>query len=153
MNHQTLGDIALENGNGDPVARVAYCDRKVVIRIITDDVPFEETLDLAASVAKRLAQLDTAAKQIAAVELTETYNNGWNEYDEAQEDGTFKAVSNPKLTESQFSNKLTLVAVNVTGGTMLDFFYEDENMFWGHSVVVTSMNGIELTETHAEIFG
>ncbi len=64
----------------------------------------------------------------------------------------FKTVSNPKLTPDVFSSKLTLTAVNVTGN-MLDFFYEDENMFWGHSVIVNSMDGIAFTDTHAEIFG
>lgn len=63
-----------------------------------------------------------------------------------------KAVSNPKLTQDQFANKLTLNAVNVTGN-MLSFFYDDENMFWGHSVIVISMDGIAFTDAHAEIFG
>ena len=57
MNHETLGEIVRENGGGDGVAHITYCDREVVIRIITDDVPYEETLDLAASVAKRLRNL------------------------------------------------------------------------------------------------
>ncbi len=59
------------------------------IRISADDIPYEATLDVAALVVKDLARLDTLAKKVAASELTETYNDGWNEYDEAQEDGTF----------------------------------------------------------------
>lgn len=31
--------------------------------------------------------------------------------------------------------------------------YPDGKMFWGHSVVVNSMDGIAFTDTHAEIFG
>lgn len=150
MKHPILGDIKRENSDG--VARIRYEDRTIQIHIIEDEIPYEATVDVAASVAQHLQQLDAAAKNVAAKELTETYNDGWNEYDEAQEDGTFKVVSNPKLTQDEFAFKLTLNAVNVTGN-MLDFFYDNENMFWGHSVVVNSMDGIAFTDTSAEIFG
>ena len=56
------------------------------------------------------------------------------------------------LTPGEFASKLTLNAVNVTGN-WLAFFYDDENMFWGHSVIVNSMDGVAFTDTHAEIFG
>lgn len=102
--------------------------------------------------AKRQGQLDATAKRIAAAELADTYNDAWNEYEEAQQDGAFRTVSNPQLMQLEFVNKLTLRAVNVTGDAMLDFFYGDENMFRGHSVVVNSMNGTEMTDVHAEIF-
>jgi hypothetical protein len=36
---------------------------------------------------------------------------------------------------------------------MLDFFYDDQRMFWGHSVFVNSLNGTDLSEGRAEIFG
>lgn len=152
MTHPILGEITQENGNGDGVARVLYGDRTIEIRIIADEIPYDATVDVAASMVQDLPRLDARAKQVAASELTETYNNGWNEYDEVQDDGTLKAVSNPKLTQIEFASKLTLNAVNVTGD-MLSLFYEDENMFWGHSVIVTSMDGIAFTDTHAEIFG
>ncbi len=152
MKHPILGDITQENNNGDGVACVSYGGRTIEIRIIADEIPYEATVDVAASVVKDLRNLDVRAKQVAASELTETYNSGWNEYDETQEDGTLKAVSNPKLTQEEFVSKLTLNAVNVTGN-MLNFFYDDEGMFWGHSVIVTSMDGTAFTDTHAEIFG
>ena len=152
MQHPILGDITRENDHGDGVARVSYGDRKIEIRIIADEIPYDAAVDVAASLVRDLPALDSRAKQVAAAELTETYNDGWNEYDEAQADGTFKAVCNPKLTQDEFATKLTLNAVNVTGN-MLGFFYDDENMFWGHTVIVNSMDGIAFTDTHAEIFG
>lgn len=152
MTHPILGDITRENDQSDGIARVRYSDRTIEIRIIVDEIPYDTAVGVAAALVQDLRNLDAKAKQVAADNLTETYNNGWNEYDEAQEDGTLKAVSNPKLTPDEFVNKLTLNAVNVTGN-MLDFFYDDENMFWGHSVIVNSMDGIAFTDTHAEIFG
>jgi len=152
MKHPILSEITREDDSGDGVARVQYGDRTIEIRIIADEIPYDETVNVAASLVQALPKFDANAKKVAAVDLTETYNNGWNEYDETQDDGTLKAVSNPELTQDQFVNKLTLNAINVTGN-MLDFFYDDENMFWGHSVMVTSMDGIAFTDTHAEIFG
>jgi len=96
---------------------------------------------------------DRLAKRVAVADLRETYNNGWNEYDEAQEDGSFKRVSNPQLSEAEFEAKLSLNAINVEGDRMVTFFYDDENMFWGHSVVVCSLNGTDFIEARAEIFG
>ena len=147
-----LGKITREDENGDGIATVRYANRSMQIRIIEDELTYDETVDVAESVVQNLQRLDELAKKVAAADLTEVYNDGWNEYDEAQEDGTFKVVSNPELTEEEFAEKLTLLSINVTGN-MLDFFYDDENMFWGHSVVVNSMDGIAFTDTRAEIFG
>ncbi len=122
MAHTILGDITQENGNGYGIARVLYGDRTIEVRIIADEIPYDATVAVAASMVQGLPSLDALAKQVAASELTETYNNGWNEYDEVQDDGTLKAVSNPKLTKDEFASKLTLSAVNVTGN-MLSFFY------------------------------
>lgn len=150
MEHPILGDITQEDGEG--VSKVSYGSHRINIRIIADEIPYDAAVDVAASVVQDLKNLDAKAKQVAATKLTAIYNNGWNEYDEVQEDGTLKAVSNPMLTPDEFASKLTLNAVNVTGN-MLTFFYDDENMFWGHSVIVTSMDGVTFTDTHAEIFG
>lgn len=152
MKHSILGQITQENDNGDGIARVPYGDRTIEVRISADEIPYDATVDVAASVVQKLQDLDANAKQVAATELTDTYNSGWNEYDEVQDDGTLKTVVNPKLTPDEFASKLTLNAVNVTGN-MLSLFYDDENMFWGHSVIVNSMDGITFTDTHAEILG
>jgi hypothetical protein len=154
MKHGILGEIQRPaDGVFDGVATIRYGQRDIRIHMDRDDQPLEATLELAAEVARRLPELDKIAKRIAVADLRETYNNGWNEYDEAQEDGSLKAVSNPRLTEAEFEARLSLNAVNVTGDQMIDFFYEDEGMFWGHSVVVNSLNGVDLSEAHADLFG
>lgn len=151
MDHKSLGKIVRDE-HGDGSASVPYGERMISIRIMEDELSYEAALEIAATIAERLAEYDAKMKQVAAADLTETYNGGWNEYDEAQEDGTFKTVVNPKLTPEEFAAKLTLRAINVTG-QMLDFFYDDQNMFWGHSVIANSMDGLAFTEVHGEIFG
>jgi hypothetical protein len=154
MKHDMLGEVELSDGQPfDAVATIRHGSRDIKVGIIRDDQPLDTTLRLAAELVSRLTELDQLAKRVATTDLRETYNNGWNEYDEAQEDGSFKTVSNPQLSEGEFEAKLSLSAVNVTGDLVINFFYDDERMFWGHSVVVTSLNGMDFSEAHAEIFG
>ena len=154
MKHDILGDVAQSDGHPfDAVTMVRHGSRDIKLGIILDDQPLETTLKLAAEVVTRLAELDKLAKQIASRDLREDFNNGWNEYDEAQDDGSFKTVVNPKLSEAEFEAKLTLNAINVTGDLMIDFFYDDQRMFWGHSVFVNSLNGTDFSKARAEIFG
>ena len=154
MKHDILGEVEQSDGHPfDAIATIRYYSRNIKFGISRDDQSLETTLKLATEVVSRLAELDKLAKQVAARDLRETYNNGWNEYDEAQEDGSLKTVINPQLSEAEFEAKLTLDAVNVTGDQMIGFFYDDERMFWGHSVFVKSLNGTDLSEARAEIFG
>ncbi len=154
MNHTILGDIKRREGeSGDGVATVRYDSREIKIQIIPDDQAFETALKIAGEVVARLDELDEAAKGIIVAHLRETYNNGWNEYDEVQQDGSLKSVSNPRLSEAEFKQKFSLHAVNVTGKRMVDFFYEDSGLFWGHSVVVNSLAGADFTNARAELFG
>jgi hypothetical protein len=154
MKHDILGEVERSDAHPfDGLARIRHGSLVIKVGIIGDDQPFETTLKLAAEVVRCLPELDQLAKRVAVADLRETYNSGWNEYDEAQEDGSFKTVSNPQLSEAEFEAKLSLNAVNVTGDRMIHFFYDDERMFWGHSVVVNSLNGTDFSEAHAEIFG
>lgn len=154
MKHDILGEVERTDGHPfDGVAWIRYSSRDIKIGISCDDQLFETTLNLAAEVVRQLPELDKLAKRVAVADLRETYNNGWNEYDETQEDGSLKTISNPQLSEAEFEAKLTLKAINVTGDRMIDFYYDEEKMFWGHSVFVNSLKATDLSEAHAEIFG
>lgn len=147
----SLGEINIESTAAGVVC-ISHDGRTIEIRIIADEIPYCTAVDVAAEMVQNLPKLDEKAKHIAASKLTDTYNSGWNEYDEAQEDGTFKSVFKPILTQEEFAKKLMLNAINVTGN-MLNFFYDNEGMFWGHSIIVTSMDGTTFTDTHVELFG
>ena len=115
---------------------IRYGSRDIKFGISRDDEPLETTLKLAVEVVNCLAELDKLAKKIAAKDLRDDYNAGWNEFDQAQDDGSFKTVSNAKLPEAEFEAKLTLDAVDVIGDRVIVFFYDDKGMFWGHYVIV-----------------
>jgi hypothetical protein len=152
MNHPVLGDITVESAHGGGVAHISYDGDAIEIHVIPDELSFEATIEVAASVVRHLRQYDANAKEVAASELTEEYNNGWNEYKEVQEDGSLKSVSLPKLSKEEFGRKLKLKSINVTGD-MIDLFYDNDNMFLGHGIVVNCMDGLTFTDTHAELFG
>lgn len=154
MKHESLGEIERLDGNPiDGIARIPYESRVIKIQIISDDQPFDLAVQFAAEVVRRLPELDSAARRVAVAGLRDAYNDGWNEYDEVQEDGSLKEVSNPKLTDDEFEKRLSLNAIIVTGDQIVDFFYDNERMFWGHSVVVTSFNGTDFSAARAELFG
>lgn len=154
MIHDILGKVELSDGHPfDATVVVRYGSRDIKFSLIRDDQPLEITLALAANVVGRLAELDQLAKTAAVANLLATYNGGWNEYDEAQEDGSFKTVTNPQLSDVEFEAKLSLRDVNVTGAQILDFYYDDEGMFWGHSILVNSMNGVRFNELHTQLIG
>jgi hypothetical protein len=118
MKHDILGEIRRTKGHGE--ATIRYGSSEIRIQIIPDGELFETTLGLAAEVVGRLEKLDKLAKRVAEADLRKTYNNGWNECDEVQADGSLKTVSNPKLSAAEFKKKLSLNAVNVTGNQMID---------------------------------
>src|SRR5262245_46550746 len=154
MKQDILGEVERSDGHPfDAVAIIRHGSSDIKVGLIRDDQTLETTLKLAAEVVSRLAELDELAKRVAARDLRETYNSGWNEYDEAQEDGSLKTVSNPQLSEAEFEAKLSLRDVNATGDRMIEFFYDDERMFWGHSIVVSSLTGTDFTDAQAELFG
>lgn len=152
MNHSVLGDIIVGNALDGGVAKISYNDETIEIWIIPDEISFHATIEVAASVVQHLRQYDANAKEVAASELTEEYNSGWNEYRELQEDGSWKDVSLPKLSKEEFGRKLKLKSINVTG-VMIGLFYDNDNMFSGHSIIVTCMDGLNFNDIHAELFG
>ena len=154
MKHPILGTIEFESGKTkEGIARVEYHSRTIEIQIMAEDEPFDLSVELAASLFAQLEQIDQVSKAIIGTELREVYNGGWNEYDEMQEDGSTVSVSNPQLSESEFLAKFTLMAINVSGEQVIDLVYDDEGLFWGHSVIVTSLQGVDFREAHAELIG
>jgi hypothetical protein len=153
MYHETLGEITREEESGEGVATVGYGSRRVEVRIVPDDQAFETLLAVAAEVVARLGKLDSAARRTAAEELTDTYNTTWRMYDEVQSNGSMKAVTNPPLSVGEFEAKLSLAAIDVEGSGTVSLSYDDEGMFWGHIVVVSSRRGADFTDPEVGLVG
>lgn len=96
-----------------------------------------ETAQDACSTLKNLMEhceeWDAKARAFAAKELTENAND-WHE----DEDGE-------KITEEQFAKRLIVSEVCVSVAGRFDIYYDDDEMFWGHVVIVNGNieDGIE----------
>lgn len=129
MHHDLLGEITTAGDQDQHDAVFTYENREIEITIIPDGESLDEVVEFAAKVVSQLAELDQTSKTIIVRDMRATYNGGWNEYDEAQEDGTFITVSNPELSETEFEAKFTLNGINITGLESIDLFYDDSNLF------------------------
>lgn len=132
---------------------VPFAGRTVALSIQLDGSTTEAVMGLASSTVDALGQLDARARQFAAKRLLTEYNSHWREFIRVGPDGLDVAVSEPELSESDFMSRLMLTSVGVTGDSCLTLCYDDDHMFAGHSVLVTSFDGVQIDDAHAELFG
>ncbi|ABW27774.1 DUF2262 domain-containing protein [Acaryochloris marina] len=151
MDHDFLSEITRDGEDG--IITIEYEGHTIDIRLISDGQPFGMALQLATEIIEQLPEYDVVAKNIIVNDLCDIYNNGWNEYDEVQADGSLKSVSHPPLTTTEFEQKFFLAGVNITGNTVVELFYDNSGLFWGHAVLVQSLNGSDFNTARAELLG
>ena len=154
MQHPVLGKLTPKEGSEDSyTGEVTYEDRNIAFDIERDADDIEEAINLAVEIIAALSKYDIESKSIISKDLLETYNSGWNEYDESQEDGSFKTVIKPKLSAKEFESQFTLKTVNISGSSCVELWYEENDLFWGHSVFVSTFEGVDFSDAQAQMFG
>ena len=151
VQHPILGQLKIDQRS--VVGALAVGDKSISLRIDPDDVALDQALSLATTIAASLSDYDNISKIVIARDLLETYNSGWNEYDEVQDNGEIKTITNPQISQSEFKDKLTLVSVSITGDSCVELWYSDCRLFWGHSIFVESLDGANFTNSQAQLFG
>jgi hypothetical protein len=151
MHHPQLGQLETkgESLHGNTV----LVDRIIPIHIELDGVALDEALSLTVTIASSLSVYDQISKDVIIRDLLEMYNSGWNEYEEVQDDGSFKSVVNPQLNAQDFINRVKLVSVSITGDSCVELWYNDDGLFWGHSILVQSLEGPKTESFEAQIVG
>jgi hypothetical protein len=134
------------------LAQITYLSK--IIKIIID--PEEEKLlnqsiQITQELISSIDKFDALSKEILVNELLETYNDGWNSYDEVQDDGSTITVTNPNLSKDEFISKLTLTSIMVSGEDCISLSYDDSDMFWGHQPTVTSNDGLDFSNAEVNI--
>ena len=132
---------------------VEYGSHLLVLTVDREDSTGQSSLALLATIIASLSRLDERARQAASASLLTTYNESWREYQEATGGGRFRDVTGPELDRSRFEQRLSLTSVSVTGPDTCAFGYDDDGLFWGHSVFVTSFDGAVFGDLHVELFG
>lgn len=154
MHHPTLGELKStgtdEGAFEGEIKSKAY---NIRLNLELDSAPQEAVFKFAENVIASLASLGEKAKDAIGRDLLETYNTGWNTYDEVQEDGSTKTVVNPKLEFKQFISQFELSGLTILGAECVQLWYKPNDLFWGHSVFVTTFDGLEFNQPYAEMFG
>jgi len=152
MNDEVLGTL-LPDGSGALTGATTYRGRTLALCIDPSAEDLPAVIALAHALVGSLATFDEKARQAAALELLSSYNENWREFERAREDGTFVTVSNPQLSESEFIARIQLQSLEVTGKDIFCLWYNDDGLFAGHSIIVTSLDGEKFSDVHASLFG
>ncbi|MBY4893659.1 DUF2262 domain-containing protein [Rhodobacteraceae bacterium N5(2021)] len=134
------------------IATIPLHGRSVPLRIDPDGPDLETSLVIAQTVGKTLEVLEAEASAIAADHLLERYNNDWRSVYEANGDGTYREVDGPLLTKTEFQQTNGLVSASVTGA-MVQFCFDDADLFGGHSIFVQSFDGLPMKDADVSLFG
>ena len=126
--------------------------RAIELRIDPDDRTLEECHGVARELLTRFQDMNGKALSVASDTLLSNYNENWRDYSEKQEDGSYVDVSRPELDRSAFEESIRITCVSVIG-TMVEFLYSDEGLFHGHTIVVSSFDGLDFSDTNAVLFG
>lgn len=154
MNHLTLGRLELkETEEGSYESEVNADGTNIGLSIELDSAPQEQVFKFAEKVVNSISNLNEKSKSVIVRDLLDTYNSGWNEYDEVQEDGSIKTVVNPTLDSSQFISQFELSSISICGTECVELWYKPNDLFWGHSVFVTSFDGLKFEDANAQMFG
>jgi len=145
-----LGDLS-EASDGSKKARATLSGREVSVSIDASGGDIDVALKLARTVVGSLPEHDQHARDAAALSLLDTCNDSWRDYSQVGPDGQPVEVSLPPIEAEEFVARLKLDAINVKGEECCDFFYDDDYLFWGHSVIVTTFDSCRTWD--AQLFG
>lgn len=137
---EVLGTLKLNRDFGLLDGEILWNGEKVSLALEID-LEDEETWDTARSCAHKVMasceSWDKSMQEFAAKELTESANE-WLADDDEKEDAD-------PITEEVFAQRITLSELVLTYEGDITAYFDDDDMFWGHTVEVGGSleNGIE----------
>ncbi len=90
-------------------------------------------------------------------EEVEAFKEKWEDSDEATEEiwqkrwDTGEDAEDEGLTESSFAKRIKIESINIYGDGSLEFFYDDDDIFYGHVIVIKKDS--DGTFSHCDIEG
>ena len=154
MNDEVLGPLIPDADLPEIlVGSIDWQDRQIVLRITPDSDPVEDCIRLAREAVGELSRISEAAKRTASDQLLATYNENWREYQELNDSSEWILFSNPALSPKDFEAHLTLRSFEIVGADSLSLWFDDGDLFSGHSVVVDIHDGLECNQLAASLYG
>ena len=153
MAYENLGELKPDTKDSyTSVGEVSFNGSPVKLSIDYAELEEEDVLKLASQLISELPEYDSLSKDIISRDLRDTYNDNWRSYDTGDGQGGYKTVTNPELSEEEFKShfKLDCIQVNDNG---IDLWYGKSELFWGHSVFVQSLDGLNFKGADAQMFG
>ena len=138
---EILGEMTFDESLGSFEGEVEISGQNIYFGISVDNINDKETVDrLISEFKKFISEFDKWDKRIrefSAEKLTDNAND-WLQ-DSLEDDEEFV-----EITEEKFAERMVLNSIGFDENGF-EVFYDDDDMFWGHSILVygTLENGIE----------
>ena len=138
---ELLGEMTFDESLGSFEGEVEISGQNIYFGISVDNINDKETVDrLISEFKKFISEFDKWDKRIrefSAEKLTDNAND-WLQ-DSLEDDEEFV-----EITEEKFAERMVLNSIGFDENGF-EVFYDDDDMFWGHSILVdgTLENGME----------
>ena len=123
-----FGALEWDEPLGGYSGRASWCGRDVEL-ILSCPAPGEtaQALQAAASLFRDQPIWSARVEACALEELFVLKNRNWREEGEAA------------LSRDMFLSRMRLKGISIGGGGLFSFRHDDDDMFWGHDIVVTGL--------------
>lgn len=154
INDDVLGELTESSEEPGTFLGTISCDgMSATLRIETAGYSVPDCLGLARIAVRSFASLVESARDAAVVDLLDTYNCAWREYDESDGQGNWITVSNPVLDAAEFKSRMQLNSLVVMGDKLCSFLFDDGGMFGGHCIDVSAMDGAVFQDFDVMLIG
>jgi|AraplaDrversion2_2_1032049.scaffolds.fasta_scaffold00723_43 hypothetical protein len=154
VEHAFLGVLTPHADLPDVLAgRITHDRQSIDIDVDAENGSVDEALAFAEMTVRSLSDIDAKARILLAADSLDKYNQSWRFGDILLEDGSTEPFEKPRLSREEFCANLRLETVSISGKNTITLWYDDNDMFWGHSLSVTSCDGLSFADAHASMAG
>jgi len=107
--------------------------RKLAVALSLDECEdLDDLIRLARGFVRDIARTDELARAYASEELLAVYNEVWSEGQD--------------LIAAEFAARIALESLTAYPDRSVELCYDDGDLFWGHTIIVTAEEGPRFTE-------
>lgn len=126
FSHDLFGDLVLDRSIDWFEAEAKWNGEQIRVTLPNDDeTPDENAIETAEILWSNQAKWKERIEQYAVKELLELKNGTWLQDDESE------------FTAEEFIATMTLTSVSISSDGKFEFWYDDGDLFWGHSIMVS----------------
>ena len=136
VNSDILGKLILDKTYGWYEGNADWCGSETSFSIILEspDDDITEILSLVEDFYRNQSEWNRKLREFSASQLTELAND-WlaDEYYEEDDEETEPVQ---EITEKDFANRISISGISFYTDGNFEVFYDDDDMFWGHSILI-----------------